>query len=81
MSRTRSKLVAAQIKSDPVANCSGTGGGGGGAVTTYSLLRSAVSSANLNSDKREALRDFKSALELLSNAQFWSVCILGLNEA
>ena len=40
------------------------------ATTTYSLLRSAVSSANLNSDKRDALREFKSALELLSSAQF-----------
>merc|ERR1719195_1726395 len=39
-------------------------------TTTYSLLRSAVSSANLNSDKRDALGEFKSALELLSSAQF-----------
>ena len=42
-------------------------------TTTYSLLRSAVSSANLNSDKRDALRDFKNALDFLSTAQFWSV--------
>ena len=38
--------------------------------TTYNLLRNALSTANLNSDKREALRDFKSALDLLSRAQF-----------
>ena len=42
-------------------------------TTTYSLLRSAVSSANMNSDKRDALRDFKNALDLLSSAQFRSV--------
>ena len=38
--------------------------------STYGRIRDATVMANLNSDKREALRDFRSALEMLSNAQF-----------
>ena len=67
------KLFFRELPSSPLQAMTNNNNNNNMTTTTYGLLRSAVSSANLNSDKRDALRDFKNALELLSSAQFWSV--------
>ena len=38
--------------------------------SNYEMFRNAAAAASRNSDKREALKQFKSALNLLTKAQF-----------